>query len=114
MFSTSHNHRHGIGGKFDVKFGIKVVNCLYKTNATYLKKIVGIFAPVNEALNNTQYQPEIAVNQLLARFGIAYFGTEKQFVLFLGCQCGKFRSIDAANFNFVIIQYKTSPLVQYI
>ena len=66
-------HRHGIGGKTDVKIGIEVVNSLDKSYTSDLKKIVRILFSVRKTLNYAQYKPQIAVYQLTPSFLVAVF-----------------------------------------
>ena len=47
---------------------IKVVDGLDKTNAAYLKKIIGVFAAAAEFLYDRQHQTKIAFDQKLPRF----------------------------------------------
>lgn len=71
VFSLWYIHRHGIGGKFDVKVCIEVIDRLYKSDASDLKEIVYVFFSVCEALNYTQNEAQISVDKLSARVNVS-------------------------------------------
>jgi hypothetical protein len=51
-FSLWNIQRHGIGGKFNVKIDIEIIDSLDKTHTTDLKKVVDAFFPISKSLND--------------------------------------------------------------
>lgn len=106
--SSSHIHRHGIGGKLHIKIGIKVIHGLDETDTPHLKEIVHVLPPIGKALNDAEHQPQIAVDELLPCADVTFLYAKQQRTLFFIGQSLQLSGIDAADFHFIIIHEAAS------
>ena len=77
-FSPSHNRWYPVGGKLDVLAQIEGVHGLDEADDPHLKQVVHALAPSREALHHAEHQPEVALDQLLPRGGVARSGPLQQ------------------------------------
>jgi len=82
IISPRNIHRHGIGGKFDVERCVEIIYGFDQSYTADLKKIVGIFTSVYEALDYAENKLQIAVNKLLSRCIVSAVGTKEQIAFF--------------------------------
>ena len=56
-----------ISGKADILRDVKIVDCFDQSHAADLKEVIRIFAAIGKALDDGQYQMEIALNETFSR-----------------------------------------------
>ena len=81
-----------------------MINGLDESNAADLKKVVRVFAPVCEALNNTQNKAQISVDELFPCLLVSGVAFDQKLGFLLLCENLELRCINSANFDLVETQ----------
>ena len=96
------DHRHAVGGEPHVLGGVEVVDGLDEPDAAHLKQVVEVLAPLGEPLHHAEHQPQVALDHLLPRGGVARVGLGQQLPFLRFGQDGKLGRIHPAEFHFVV------------
>ena len=78
----SRDHGYAVCGKLYLFVRVKVGDGLDEADAAHLKQVVGVFAPLVEALNDGKHQPQVALDELLTGVSVSLLGTAEQYLHF--------------------------------
>ena len=81
---------------------VEIVDGLDQPDAADLKEVVRVFAAACKALNDAEHQPEIAVNQLVARGLIAVPAAVQQLAHLVVPERLQFRGVHAADLDLAL------------
>ena len=81
-FSQSTYRWYAVCGKLYLFVRVKIGDGLDEADAAHLKQVVGVFAPLVEALNDGKHQPQVALDELLTGVSVSLPGTAEQYLHF--------------------------------
>ena len=101
-FHFAGDHRHAVGGEHYLVAWVEIIDGLDEPDAAHLKQVVEVLAPLGEPLHHAEHQPQVALDHLLPRGGVAPVGLGQQLPFLRFGQDGKLGRIHPAEFHFVV------------
>ena len=91
------DHRYPVRTEAHAFLGVKIGNGLYKADAAHLEQVVRAFSTFVEALDDGEYQPQIALNERLPGLLISLAGSAQERIRFLLTQNAQLGGADTAD-----------------